>query len=74
MKLQRTTKFHVSMAFIATLLFLLTHWLYGRLCWHLTTASESFWTEAAIYCLHAIIDRMISVECCHTNFNLYIQI
>jgi hypothetical protein len=39
-----------------------------------TTESGSFWIEAAIDCLRAINDRMISVKCRHTNFNSYIKI
>jgi hypothetical protein len=31
----------------------------------------SLWTEAAIDCLRAVSGEMISVACCHTNFNLY---
>ena len=40
----------------------------------LTAESGSFGIEAAINCLRAISDGMISVECRHTNFNSYIQI
>ena len=38
-------------------------------CADLTTESGSFWIEAAIDCLLAVSDGMISVECRHTNFN-----
>jgi hypothetical protein len=36
--------------------------------------SGSVWTEAAIVCLLAVSDEMISVELRHTNFNSYLQI
>jgi hypothetical protein len=39
-----------------------------------TTESGSFWIEAAIDCLRAVNDGMISVEMRHTNFNLYVPI
>jgi len=40
----------------------------------LTTESGSLWTEAAIDCLLAVSDGMISDACCHLNVNLYEQI
>jgi len=40
----------------------------------LITESGSFFIEAAMDCLHAIGDGMISVECRHRNFNSYILI
>ena len=40
----------------------------------LTTQSGSFCIEAAIDCLRAFSDGMISVECRHTNYNSYMQI
>ena len=40
----------------------------------LTAQSGIFWIEAAIDCLRAISDGMISVECRHTNYNSYMQI
>jgi hypothetical protein len=36
--------------------------------------SGSFWTEAAIDCLHVRSGGMISVKCRDTNFNSYVQI
>jgi hypothetical protein len=40
----------------------------------LTTESGSFWIDAAIDLPCTISDRMISVICHHTNFNLYIEV
>jgi len=40
----------------------------------LATESGSLWAEAAIDCLLAVSDAMISVACCHMNFNSYEQI
>jgi hypothetical protein len=38
------------------------------------TEPGSFWNEAAIDSLRAVIDGMIGVECRHTNFNSYTKI
>jgi hypothetical protein len=35
------------------------------------TESGSFWRESAIDCLRAISDGVMSVECRHTNLNLW---
>jgi hypothetical protein len=43
-------------------------------CDDFNTESESFWTEAAIDCLRAISNGMMSVECRHINVNSYMQI
>ena len=40
----------------------------------LTTESGSVYIEAAMDCVHAICDEMISVECRHRNFNSYLLI
>ena len=40
----------------------------------LTTASGSFWLEVANDCLRTVIVGIISVECHHRNFNLYIHL
>jgi len=50
----------------------LTLWL--ALLTDLTTEPGSLWIEAAIDCLRAISDGMVSVECRHRNFNSYTQI
>jgi hypothetical protein len=33
-----------------------------------------FWTDVAMDYLHSMSDGMISVECPHVDFNLYMQI
>jgi len=41
---------------------------------NLTTESGCSWTEAAMDCLRAVSDGMVSIERRHTNFNSYQQI
>jgi len=47
---------------------------YGELCWVTWLQSGNFWIEAAIDCLRAFSDGMISVECRHTIFISYVRI
>jgi hypothetical protein len=51
-----------------------TSTLWRALLTDLTMELGCFWNEAAIDCMRAIRGEMISVECRHTNFYLYIQI
>jgi len=50
--------------------------VYGEPCWLTDCTAElgSFWIDAAIDCLRAISDGMISVKCRLSNFNSYTQI
>ena len=53
--------------------FRFTHRLFMARSGDFTTELGRFWTEAAIGCLRAINDGIISVVCRHTNFNFYMQ-